>query len=268
LSLEMTQAGVGSPAIVALMSHPPVEEDIVFLNVELLMHCFQAIRSVRGRPTRVKTVAAVDWFGLDTLSFVVSGLYAGLMNTAQFGLDRESFNRNWFQRTFLFRQAEPYQMVGRIRRFLKDRGDIVMAQSGGVPPSGRLLYVIREGVWQLRRAGPRTKTPFAVLEAMDKNASFNEFRLRLLKGEPVRVWRLIESWLLFRVKMNLLQEKGFLDADARDCYDSVARAFGISQERTRELGESFMVEFAREVPYRERLLRFLVRRKEKPTVAD
>ena len=66
-----------APALLALISHPPVLGELAHMNLELVRHATLALRAVRGRPCRPRMVAATDAFALDSISIWEEGIYAG-----------------------------------------------------------------------------------------------------------------------------------------------------------------------------------------------
>ena len=85
---ERLVAELGDPAIVALISHPPVYGDMAHMNFQLVRQAMLALRQARGRPCRPRLVVAVDLFALDTISVLEEGVYAGYMGLYHLGLDR------------------------------------------------------------------------------------------------------------------------------------------------------------------------------------
>lgn len=248
-------------AIFGTMSHPPTEPEVINLNMELLGLCYRAIREVRGRPTRIRTVAAVDQFALDGLSFPVEGGYAGLMSSSHIGVDRLPHLRGRIQ-AWLMPHARIQRVVWRVLRNLRRGGDVVMAQSGGVYATGRLLYVLREGLARMRRGAPGAADPAAVVAALERFPRFQKFRQEHVSPEGLEAgpWRLIEAWLLHHVNENLLMVSGRLDPEAEILLRKAAEAVGLDAPGVEGFLESFKEEFGRGVPYRERLYRLFAAR--------
>lgn len=244
-----------APAILALISHPPVMGDLAHLNFELARHAALALRAVRGRPCRPRLVAAIDPFALDTISIAEEGLYAGYMGAFHIAVDRLSIDRGR-PGTALTPLAAWPAMPLRLLRALAEGGEIGLAPAGGVPATSRVLYGVRDWARAARAQSPRRARPVEVERALRADPAFVRFERAASDASPPprQAWRLIDARLMTAAAGLLPGETaGAAAAAALRCLDvPPAERPGLLAELAREL--------ARETPRRPRLFRILADR--------
>lgn len=186
-----------APALLALLSHPPVMGELSHLNFELVRHATLALRAARGRPCRPRMVAAIDPFALDTTAIHEEGLYAGFMGTYHIGIDRLALGRE-HPGTKLTPQASWTAMPRRLFGVLAAGGEVGMVLSGGIPSTGRVLYGVREWARRVRHASPHAHDAAAVERLLRADASFQRFE-RIAVDQihvPEATWRIFDAWLM------------------------------------------------------------------------
>ncbi len=245
-----------APAILALISHPPVLGDLAHLNFELVRHATLALRAVRGRPCRPRLVAAIDPFALDTASIVEEGLYAGYMGTFHLGIDRLALGRG-HPGTALTPLAAWAAMPMRLLRALSEGGEIGLVPAGGVPSTSRVLYGVREWARAVRAKSPRRGRPAEVERALRADPSFARFERAAAAAAPAagRTWRLIDAWLMMAAAGLLPDE----NADGGGGRGAGLRSTVPAAERPDLLAE-LARDLSRETPRRLRLFRLLAGR--------
>jgi hypothetical protein len=240
------------PALMALISHPPVMGELGHLNFSLVRHASRALWCARGRPCRPRLVVAVDPFALDTASIVEEGIYAGYMSTYHLGLDRLALGRGHAGPS-LTPQSSWAAMPLRLLRLLRVGGEVGLVLSGGVPSTGRVLYGAREWTRRARALSPLRARPEEAAAALRADASYERFAraaeatLRL----PRRPWRLVEIWLM-AAAADLLSGETLAEAAA-----AVLAALQVPERERPALLESLRREATRETPARRRLFRVL-----------
>lgn len=258
------------PAIVALLSHPPVLGEMSYLNYELVRHACRAIRVIRGAPCRPRLVAAVDAYALDTLALPAEGFYAGFMSRYHLGFDRLALARGAASARLLAAAAWP-RFGARLLRLLNGGGDAVMALSGGVPATVRALYAAREWSARWRAASPGRAEPARVRDRMRAQARVRDFILRGPFGPGLRrsAWRLLEGWSMSAVAGHPWDERaagvscaqtGALDAATQDDLRLGLEALGLAEGARAEALAELALELRRQTPWRARFFRLLDRR--------
>lgn len=255
LGVRLERESGREPALLAVLSHPPVMGDLAHLNTELVRHGTLALRHVRGRPCRPRFVVAIDPFALDTLSLIEEGIYAGYMGSFHLGLDRLALGRG-HPGPWMSPQTRWDRMPFRLFRSLSEGGEIGMVLSGGIPSTGRVLYGVREWSRRARAASPLDRDPAQVLMRLFADEAFARFE----KDAPAHIplprgaWRLLEAWLMLAAAGLLVGETVESAASAALACLQVpdAARFALLAELARDL--------ARETPARRRLFRLLVGR--------
>ena len=243
------------PALVALISHPPVMGDLAHLNFELVRHATLALREVRGRPCRPRLVAATDPFALDTTSIAEEGLYAGYMGTFHIGVDRLALGRGQLGPK-MTPQASWAAMPQRLFSTLAGGGEVGLVLAGGVPTTGRVLYGAREWIRAARGHSPLRARPAEVEEALRADASFASFVRVVAEQIPVPsgTWRMIDAWLMAAAA-------GLLPGTTISAAAEAALAcLAVPEERRPALRADLARNLERETPHRRRLFRLLAGR--------
>ena len=244
-----------APALLALISHPPVLGDLAHMNLELVRHATLALRGVRGRPCRPRMVAATDPFALDSLAIWEEGIYAGYMGTFHIGLDRLALGTGRLGPA-LTPRASWSAMPQRLLSVLAGGGEIGLVLAGGVPSTGRVLYAAREWIRSARRFSPLRARPAEVASRMEADPSFVRFRktAALAGSGPLSAWRSMDAWLM-SAAAGLVPDVGIESASAAalSCLDVPdAERKGLLEDLARNL--------SRETPLRRRLFRLLAGR--------
>lgn len=244
------------PALLGLISHPPVLGDLAHLNFELVRHATLALSSLRAAACRPKLVVAVDPFALDSVSMLVEGAYAGYMGWAHIGLDRLALARGAVS-SWLLRKTGWFRMPFRMTRLLGAGREVGMVLAGGVPSTTRALYVIREWLAQERAQSDLRGRPGEVLRRSG---------LDLRAAGTRSVWRAMEFRLVSALSAAgggsglPASDSGLVtpevEAAARECLD----ALGLPDPEKRRAIEDLGEELARETPYRKRFFKLLARR--------
>lgn len=256
------------PALLALISHPPVMGEMAHLNFELVRHAMKALRALRGRPCRPRLVVAVDSFALDTISIAEEGLYAGFMGSYHLGLDRLAKNRNAVSRRLL-RRAAWDRMAHRFLALLNAGGEAGMVLAGGVPSTTRTLYAVREWMGRSRAQSPWRRDPAQALRRLrlwPEFAAFENSRPRL-GAMSHSAWRLAEAWAMARLagvsdggRPDSSAEAGELDPETRRDLQGCLQALGLEPAAAQREISALSEEWARETPYRARFFRILAAR--------
>lgn len=247
-----------SPALLALISHPPVMGELAHLNFELVRHATLALRGARGRPCRPRLVVAIDPFALDTTSIAEEGLYAGFMGTFHLGIDRLALGRG-HPGPALTPLAAWAAMPMRLLHSLSEGGEIGLVPAGGVPSTSRVLYGVRDWARAARARSPLRSKPAEVEKALRADPSFSRFERAAAAASPAapaagRPWRLIDAWLMMAAAGLLPDENAEAAAVAiLACLQAPAA------ERPALLAE-LARDLSRETPRRLRLFRLLAGR--------
>jgi len=247
------------PALVALVSHPPVLGELAHLNFELVRHASLALRAVRGKPCRPQLVVAIDPFALDTAPLPQEGVYAGFMGSYHLGFDRMALGRNPVSRWFL-RRAAWHRMAHRLLGALAAGGEVGMVLAGGVPATTRILYAAREWVGEARSQSPLRRRPAEVLARLRRLPEFARLESSGPHGDRLRgsAWRLADLYA-----MSLLAPRadlGSLDDEGRRGLLEFLDALGLSAEQAAESLARLSEELGRETPFRRRFFRVLAGR--------
>lgn len=258
LAADLERRTGRSPALLALISHPPVMGDLAHLNFELVRHATLALRAARGRPCRPRLVVAIDPFALDTTSIAEEGLYAGFMGTFHLGIDRLALGRG-HPGPALSPLAAWAAMPMRLLRTLAEGGEIGLVPAGGVPSTSRVLYGVREWARAARARSPLRGDPLAVERALRADPSFSRFERAAAAVQPAapaagRAWRLIDAWLMLAAAGLLPDENA--DAAAVAVLACLAVPPAERPGLLAELGR----DLSRETPRRLRLFRLLAGR--------
>ncbi|MFI5346649.1 MAG: hypothetical protein ACHQ51_09775 [Elusimicrobiota bacterium] len=244
-----------APALLALISHPPVLGELAHMNLELVRHATLALRAARGRPCRPRMVAATDPFALDTLSIWEEGIYAGYMGTFHIGVDRLSLGSGRLGPA-LTPQASWAAMPQRLLGALARGGEIGLVLAGGVPTTGRVLYAAREWIRGARRHSPLRARPSEVSARLDRDASFARFETTLARRVfvPPGTWRVIDAWLMAAAAGLLPGET--IETAAASALDCLA----VPDAERPALLADLALNLKRETPFRRRLFRLLAGR--------
>ena len=259
---RLAEAAGRECALVGLVSHPPVLGEMGHLNFELVRHAGLALRAVRGRPCRPRNVVAVDPFALDTAGLVAEGLYVGFMGLYHLGLDRLAFVRSALSARIVGETAWP-RVVWRLDRRLADGGEVVMAVSGGVPETARMLYTMREWIAGQRHLSPLRDAPVEVLRRLRAYKDFRHFEAEGPLGSGLRrsAGRMLEGWLMSVVAGHPWSaatqepssaETGCLFPAAREALENGLCALDLSSEQRVEAWAVLDEEWSRETPFRRR----------------
>ncbi|MDE2141710.1 MAG: hypothetical protein KGJ84_04790 [Elusimicrobia bacterium] len=243
-----------APALLALISHPPVLGDLAHMNLELVRHATLALRGTRGRPCRPRMVAATDPFALDSISIWEEGLYAGYMGTFHVGVDRLALGGR--PGPALTPLAAWSAMPQRLLAALARGGEIGLVLAGGVPATGRVLYAAREWIRGARRSSPLRGRPGEVSARLDADSSFARFETTLARSVfvPPGTWRVIDAWLMAAAAGLLPGET--LEAAAAAALECLAVPAAERPALLADLARSA----SRETPFRRRLFRLLAGR--------
>jgi hypothetical protein len=253
LRAELARRGGREPALLALISHPPVLGDLNHMNFALVRHAMLALRAVRDKPCRPRLVVATDPFALDGTSIAEEGLYAGFMGHFHVGIDRLS--RRGHPGPTLSPQTDWSAMPQRLFRLLAEGGEAGLVLSGGVPTTGRVLYGAREWARSALERCPRRGSPLEVLRALDADAGYRRFSRELADlPRPSNVWRRLEAWLM-AAAAGLVPGQSALAA-AGGVLDALAVPADARAALLAELG----TDLERETPRRRRLFRLLAGR--------
>lgn len=244
-----------APALLALVSHPPVLGDLAHLNLELVRHATLALRRVRARPCRPRLVTATDPFALDSLSIFAEGLYAGYMGSFHIGVDRLALGRGHLGPA-LTPRASWAAMPRRLLGALAGGGEVGLVLAGGVPSTGRVLYAVREWIRGARRLSPLRGRPSDVARALSADASFARFQKAAASkvNVPPGTWRVIDAWLM-AAAAGLLPDETVASAGA-----AALACLEIPAAERPALLEDLARGLRRETPFRRRLFRLLAGR--------
>jgi hypothetical protein len=254
-----------SPALAAMLSHPPVLGDIAHLNTELARHGTLAMSAVRGRPCRPRLVAAVDHFALDTLGLAAEGFYAGFVGLYHLGLDRLALARGAAS-SWLLRAAAWPKFAARMLRNLSRGGEMVMVLAGGVPATARVLYTVREWAAAQRRRSPLRGDPAEVLRRLRQDAGFCRFESSGVCGPALRrsAWRMLEGWAMSALAgqpgpagREDSSATGRISAEARGVLTVCLECLDLPASERADALAALAEEFIRETPYRRRLFAIL-----------
>jgi hypothetical protein len=244
-----------APALLALISHPPVMGDLAHLNFELVRRATLVLRELRGRPCRPRLVVAIDPFALDTTSIAEEGFYAGFMGSFHLGIDRLVLGRGR-PGTALTPEAAWAAMPRRLLRVLSRGGEVGLVLSGGVPSTGRVLYGVREWARSVRAFSPLRDRPADAERALRAEPSFARFTSGPASSAlpPAWAWRLLDVWLMTAAAGLLPGESvQAAAAAALSCLEvPEAQRPGLLADLARDL--------ERETPRRRRLFRLLAGR--------
>lgn len=262
--IKEAERRTGRPAAVAcLLAHAPVEKEWLHLNPLMFRHALKGVVVARGKPCRPRLVNAVDAFALDMLDPVGEGAYAGYMSLAHLGFLRVTAARPAAGRAFTS-SAGWDGIARRILTLLSGGGDLIMVLAGGVPPTARGYYALREAVGRLCRESPGAGDPHAALTRLKISApSFAAFLGEGEVGDLGSAWRLIEAWVLslaMTAPGRKALEAGRLDAVAAAGFIAAAAALQVTPPELVAARKSLEAELARETPFRERFLSLLTHR--------
>ncbi|MBI3553913.1 MAG: hypothetical protein HY077_15565 [Elusimicrobia bacterium] len=258
-----------APALLALISHPPVLGDLAHLNFALVRHAMLAMRAARGAPCKPRLLVATDFFALDTIPVYQEGLYSGFMGTYHLGFDRLSVSRNPMSRCLLRRTAWDRTPL-RLLRLLGAGKEAGMVLAGGVPSTTRILYAVREWLGEVRRASALKGRPAEVLRRLRQSADFARFEDEAPLGERLKVsaWRMAEAWAMAALAgvfvgangTESAADSGKLPDSARGRLLDCLSAFGLDGAEGEKALAALSEELRRETPYRARFFRVLAGR--------
>lgn len=255
------------PALIALISHPPVMGEMAHLNFELVRHAARALRRLRGRDCRPKLVVAIDSFALDTIPIHEEGFYAGFMGTYHMGLDRLALERKGLS-GWLLRRTAWHRMPWRLAACLNGGGEVGLVLSGGIPATGRILYTVREWIGRQRALSPWRSRPMELLGRLRAYPDFSRFENNGPRAAGLRsVWRLMEGWLMSAAAGVSGSpggaggaEAGSLSREARGSFLLGLEALELSSDQIDQAMAALDEELARQTPYRERFFKMLALR--------
>jgi len=228
------------PAVLILTTHAETLGPHAWLRFELIRQGMEIGDSIvdAGRPRlgrpHSECFLAIDPYALDTVSPIVGGLYAGMMNRLHVVWDRQPSTQSLVQRTIFLRHTGYGGIAWRLLRKLKKGVPMLRVLGGGLPQNARLLYTAREFVQRLKL--PRWPRP--------KRAAEAELMRILMKPEgdirppehgeiPPATLATVEKWL---------------------------HGLGVGASEAGGLLKGLTDEFKRSVPYRVRLLSVLLSR--------
>lgn len=255
--LDELSRGGKEPALLAVISHPPVLGEAVHLNFELMRHGVSALCCLRRRPCRPRLVVAVDPFALDSVPLWQEGLYAGFMARYHLGLDRMIRLRKGIGRRLL-RKTAWFTMPHRLLGALSQGEAVGMVLAGGVPSTARSLYAFREWLGRQLRLSPRRSRPGEVLSELKKNADFRLFFERCAPLPWRSSWRLLEAWCLGVLAGSAAD--GRLEPGGEEALRACLAALALDEPEAGRALADLEREWARETPYRERFFRLLAGR--------
>ncbi|MDD5630310.1 MAG: hypothetical protein PHU21_14695 [Elusimicrobia bacterium] len=258
------------PALLALLSHPPVLGEMGHLNFELMRHALLALRAVRRLPCRPRQVTAVDPFALDTIGLASEGIYAGVMGLYHLGFDRLAFTRGRLSSLILAEAAWP-SLAWRLCRLLRGGGEAAMALAGGTPTTARMLYTVREWMAGQRRTSPLRGRPAEVLRRLREDEGFRRFEAEGPLGPGLRrsAWRMLEGWAVSAAAGHpwagpapepSAAETGRLEPRAREAFAAGSSALALTREQEAAGWAALEEEWPRQTPWRRRLFRMLAGR--------
>lgn len=252
LAARLARGTGREPALLAVISHPPVMGELKHLNFELVRHATLALRAVRGRPCRPRLVVAVDPFALDTTSLLEEGVYAGFMGSLHLGLDRLALGRGHAGPS-LSPQTAWHAMPWRMLRLLGGGGEAGIVLSGGVPETGRVLYGAREWVREARAAARGSVTPAEAAARLALEPGFLRFAAEAGVPLPAGPWRRLEGWLMGAAV-------GLAPGGARETAERVLEVLAVPAALRPALLTALDFDLSRETPRRLRLFRALAGR--------
>ena len=257
------------PALLALISHPPVLGDLAHLNFSLVRHASLALRGVRASPCRPRLVAATDLFALDTIPLYQEGIYAGFMGGYHLGFDRLALSRNPVSR-WLLRKSSWDRMPQRLLSLLSRGEEAGLVLAGGVPSTTRILYAVREWLGRHRRRSALRARPGEVLKRLRADEEFARFEKVAPLGPRLAksAWRMAEAWAMSALagvftgadSEQAGADSGELTERARACLLRCLAAFGMTKHEGEKTLAELPEELSRETPYRARLFRILAGR--------
>ncbi|MBI4050910.1 MAG: hypothetical protein HY400_00230 [Elusimicrobia bacterium] len=220
-----------SPAVLCVISHPPVGREVDALNFKLMEIACAVVKEICPFESPIRQLVAIDPFALDAVSFFQEGLYAGVMRSLHLALDRQPWLRTSLQGR-LFGSSAYGWFVHLLVRSLRRREAVVAALSGGVYENTRLLYTAREYFSALRR------------RALKRGASIRNLESKILallaEGEDL--------------------ERGEVSSEAESALKEHASQSGFEHAEMENLMHDFKEEFRRGVPWRRRFFEFLAGR--------
>lgn len=258
-----------APALLSLISHPPVLGDMAHLNFCLVRHACLALREVRGQACRPRLLVATDLFALDTIPLYQEGIYAGFMGGYHLGFDRLALSRNALSRRLLRKSSwdrTPQRLLSLLAR--GEEAGLVLA--GGVPSTTRILYAVREWLGRQSRRSSLRARPAEVLKRLRKDEEFARFEKVAPLGPRLAksAWRMAEAWAmsaLAGVFTGLPEEEsgadsGKITVGAQVVLSRCLTALGLSEAQCRGALDELPGELSRETPYRARFFRILAGR--------
>jgi hypothetical protein len=244
-----------TPALLALISHPPVMGELAHLNFELVRRATAVLRATRGRPCRPRLVTAIDPFALDTAAIWEEGLYAGYMGSFHVGVDRLALGAGR-PGVALTPRAAWTRMPRRLLGALSAGGEVGLVLSGGVPATGRVLYGAREWARLVRHRSPLAARPADALARLRADASFARYEAFAAASllPPRRAWDALAGWLM-------AAQAGLLPGEtATRAAAAALEALSVPVERHGALLAELARDLEKETPTRERLFRLLAGR--------
>lgn len=213
------------PAILFLTTHAPTDGPKSPLRFSILYQIQSLLRKQFPQyPAPMKFIVAIDPFALSDMGWFSESFAAGLLAARHLAIDRQSETQGLLQRSWIFRQCQAGAAPFRLSRLLRERVPVGMVLPGALPQNARVLYTLREFV-RLRLKG-NSSQEMAAAEILARPDE---------KGISACVTGKISSPI----------------------WKKLNKIFG---RMPGALKREFAKEFAREVPYRRRFFRFLVKR--------
>jgi hypothetical protein len=141
--LDQFKKGSGKkPALLILISHPELSGDQSYLLSHLI---YQAVRinDAISPAAKLKLIQAIDSFALEELPWFIQGVYAGLIAVGHVAMDRQPWEKRFFQK-WLFKRFHYTQTIFRIIQELKSGVSLCLALGGGLIQNARIFYTARE----------------------------------------------------------------------------------------------------------------------------
>jgi hypothetical protein len=259
-----------APALLSLISHPPVLGDLAHLNFAWVRHAMLARREARGRPCRPRLLVATDFFALDSIPSFQEGIYAGFMGDYHLGFDRIIFSRKPLSRWLLAKTGWDRTPM-RLLKILAEGREVGLVLAGGVPGTTRILYAVREWLGRQRLLSPLRANPAEISRRLKADESFRRFSAEAPLGArlSVNASRMAEAWAMSSLAGVFMgddaagksgADSGTLTPAARDCALRCLSAFGLPASGNETALAELSAEIERETPYRARFFNILASR--------
>ena len=259
-----------APALLSLISHPPVWGDAGLMNIELVRQAMLGLRLLRGAACRPRLVVAVDYFALDAFSVPEEGLYAGYMGLYHLGFDRLALGRGAASAAIVGRTSWKH-MGHRLMGRLAQGKEVGMVLAGGVPATTRVLFAAREWIQGQRRQAPLRRDPAEVLRRLRALPDYRAFEAVAPFGSGLMrsAWRMLEGWVMWEVAglstppervVEAPAETGALTPQVSGVMARCLEALGLPRDRHVPALAALTSELGRETPFRTRFFSALASR--------